>query len=72
MILSIIFISVPKTKEPSLGNTREVQSSNGNQSFYVAGGFLLVMFGAIVVRPLFRLLFKMAHGEKQSTFNVWK
>lgn len=44
--------------------------ANMSGSLMGAVAFLLVMFGALIVRPLFRLFYKFIKGEQQTSFQM--
>ncbi|XP_066933163.1 NHL repeat-containing protein 2-like [Clytia hemisphaerica] len=59
------FLRVAKKAEQMITNKGSINtSSSSTQTMYIAGGFLLVMFGAVVIRPLFRLVYKLVNSEQ--------
>lgn len=64
-------LKIPKksNNKRQVSNQTQNSSISSSQSLLIAGGFFLVMFGAIFVRPLFRLIFKFSNNEQQSVFS---
>ena len=71
IITNIFFVVPKKSVKPVKNSSYASQSSTSsmNGALMVGGGFMLVMFGALVGRPLFRLLFKFVTGNTQSTYS---